>query len=150
MPLAAYAPTLDDYRLHLQMIAAWLAPLEHWLTRFDDGPQRALPFMARMPLIERDLDDASMRVEERQAAQWDAAAPAPDAVDAAYRWGVCYVIEGSQLGGAVLYGRLRDALAQHEIECACEGAKDAFDRLLTLLPVASVEAGAEAGALSGR
>ncbi|ACC74410.1 hypothetical protein PPMP20_22025 [Paraburkholderia phymatum] len=33
MPLAAHAPALHDYRLHPQLIAAWLAPLERWLAR---------------------------------------------------------------------------------------------------------------------
>jgi heme oxygenase len=39
---------------------------------------------------------------------------APQA-SAAYRWGVCYVIEGSQLGGAVLYQRLHKRLAPHPL-----------------------------------
>jgi heme oxygenase (biliverdin-IX-beta and delta-forming) len=34
---------------------------------------------------------------------------------AAYRWGVCYVIEGSQLGGVVLYERLKERLAPHPL-----------------------------------
>jgi heme oxygenase (biliverdin-IX-beta and delta-forming) len=85
--------------------------------------------------------------------------------DSAYRWGVCYVVEGSQLGGAVLYKRLRAQLAPHPLHFlgadgapvgprwqqfvhalrvsivtdeararACEGAVDAFDSLLSLLP----------------
>jgi heme oxygenase len=33
----------------------------------------------------------------------------------AWRWGVCYVIEGSQLGGAVLYKRLHERLAPHPL-----------------------------------
>jgi heme oxygenase len=33
----------------------------------------------------------------------------------AYRWGVHYVIEGSQLGGAVLYERLHARLAPHRL-----------------------------------
>ena len=39
----------------------------------------------------------------------------PAAASAAYRWGVCYVIEGSQLGGAVLYQRLHERLAPHPL-----------------------------------
>jgi heme oxygenase (biliverdin-IX-beta and delta-forming) len=116
MPLSTPAPTLHDYRLHLQLIAAWLAPLEQWLARFDDGPQHALPVVERMPLIARDLDDKSLctlpAVEEVDAV---AAAEPLEGGDAAYRWGVCYVIEGSQLGGAVLYRQLRDALAPHPL-----------------------------------
>ena len=165
MPLSTVAPTLHDYRLHLQLIAAWLAPLEHWLARFDDGPQRALPAIARMPLIERDLDDASMTSLPATDATSAHAVQPPEIDDAAYRWGVCYVIEGSQLGGAVLYKQLRDALAPHplsylsgdgvppgprwksfmealranvttprDVARACQGAADAFDLLLSLLP----------------
>jgi heme oxygenase len=187
MPLSADAPTLDDYRLHLQLIAAWLAPLERWLVRFDDGPQRAMSFVARMPLIERDLAEPSLRVETGRCATRDDEASPPDAVDAAFRWGVCYVIEGSQLGGTVLYRRLHETLAPHplrylsgdgvapgsrwktfidamraqlhtphEIARACDGAKDAFDRLLVLLPASTaIDADADAdawnafGAVSG-
>jgi heme oxygenase len=168
MPLSADAPTLRDYRLHLQLIAAWLAPLERWLARFEDGPQRAVSFIARMPLIERDLADPSLRVQNDTFEAIGAVgheAVAPDAGDAAYRWGSCYVIEGSQLGGTVLYRRLHDMLAPHplrylsgdgvppgprwkdfldamrrdvraphDIARACDGARDAFDRLLGLIP----------------
>ena len=86
----------------------------------------------------------------------------PAQAGAAYRWGVCYVVEGSQLGGAVLYKRLASRLVPHpldylrgngspgprwqqflaalranvvepaQIEDACAGARDAFDRLIAL------------------
>jgi heme oxygenase (biliverdin-IX-beta and delta-forming) len=170
MPLSTAAPTLHDYRLHLQLIAAWLAPLERWLAGFADGPQGVLPVVERMPLIERDLNDVSLRAlpgveAEAGADTGGQTAKPPASSDAAYRWGVCYVIEGSQLGGAVLYRQLRDALAPHplrylsgdgvppgprwksfmeglrenvctprDIARACDGAADAFDRLLSLLP----------------
>jgi heme oxygenase len=163
MPLSGDTPTLRDYRLHLQLVAAWLAPLEQWLVNFDDGPQRALPFVARMPLIEEDIADPSLRSGALADEPLEYVEP-PNASDAAYRWGVCYVIEGSQLGGTVLYRRLSETLAPHplrylsgngvppgprwkqfidamrvqvvtphDIARACEGAKDAFDRLIGLL-----------------
>ena len=165
MPLSADTPTLHDYRLHLQLIAAWLAPLERWLARFDDGPQRAVPFIARMPLIERDLAAPSLHFPNDTVDTTGDEAASPDADDAAYRWGVCYVIEGSQLGGTVLYRRLHETLAPHplrylsgdgvpqgprwkdfldamrrevhtphDIARACDGARDAFDRLLERIP----------------
>lgn len=164
MPLSGETPTLHDYRLHLQLVAAWLAPLEQWLATFEDGPQCALPFVARMPLIEQDLAAASLRDRQFAGELLEQVMP-PDANDAAYRWGVCYVIEGSQLGGTVLYRRLSETLAPHplrylsgdgvppgprwkqfigamrvqvvtphDIARVCEGAKDAFDRLIALLP----------------
>jgi heme oxygenase (biliverdin-IX-beta and delta-forming) len=152
LPIARAEATLDDYRSHLLMLRAWLAPLEAWLSRFDDGPQ-ALPAKPRLSMIEADLGECAPVA----GAAWPAEA------SAAYRWGVCYVIEGSQLGGAVLYQRLRDRLAPHPldylrgeaegpgprwrmfmqalkaevttaegIEEACRGACDAFDRILAL------------------
>jgi len=171
MPLSSAAPTLNDYRLHLQLIAAWLAPIEQWLAGFDDGPQRALPAVERMPLIARDLDDVSMHTLPPADAPSAHTAQLPEAADAAYRWGVCYVIEGSQLGGAVLYRQLKDALAPHplrylggdgvppgprwksfmealranvitphEVRRACQGATDAFDRLLSVLSLLPAQA----------
>ena len=149
--------TLDDYVKHLQMLHAWLAPLEAWLADFADGPQDVslLPAKPRLALIEPDLGDASLGATGASA--WPANA------SAAYRWGVCYVVEGSQLGGAVLYSRLKTQLAPHplaylqgeaegpgprwrvfmqaiktqvgtaaQIDEACRGACDAFDRILAL------------------
>ncbi|MEM5370487.1 biliverdin-producing heme oxygenase [Paraburkholderia azotifigens] len=190
MPLSADAPTLHDYRLHLQLIAAWLAPLERWLARFDDGPQHALPFVARMPLIESDLADPSLRVRNDTFDTVGDDTTPSDAGDAAYRWGACYVIEGSQLGGTVLYRRLREMLAPHplrylsgnvsgdmsgdgvppgprwkvfldamrrevhaprDIARACDGARDAFDRLLALIPATqTVDIDADSGAQKAR
>ena len=149
--------TLDDYRKHLRMLHAWLAPLEAWLAGFADGPQDVALLAAkrRLALIESDLGDAAFGATDASA--WPANA------SAAYRWGVCYVVEGSQLGGAVLYTRLKAQLAPHslaylqgeaegpgprwrvfmqaikarvqtpaQIDEARRGACDAFDRLLAL------------------
>ena len=150
--------SLEDYREHLLMLRGWLAPLEAWLAGFSDGPQAALPLVLRTPLIDADLADPAMPaggVVPHDAELW------PVQASAAYRWGVLYVIEGSQLGGAVLYQRLSGALAPHplaylrgtdegpgprwrsfmqalkgnviserEVEEACRGACDAFDRIL--------------------
>lgn len=103
---------LADYRAHLCLLRGWLAPLECWLAGYDDGPQAALEELLRMPLIEADLADPAMPEAppvSREAGAW------PVNASAAYRWGVCYVIEGSQLGGAVLYQRLAAALAPHPL-----------------------------------
>jgi heme oxygenase len=45
----------------------------------------------------------------------DAGEEWPADASAAYRWGVCYVVEGSQLGGTVLYRRLAGQLAPHPL-----------------------------------
>ncbi|WP_338764798.1 biliverdin-producing heme oxygenase [Massilia sp. METH4] len=113
MPLARPAPTLADYRAHLALLHRWLEPIEAWQGRFADGPQDAalLPPSPHLPLIEADLADPALPAgrEPSAAAVWHGR----DSV--AYRWGVAYVIEGSRLGGAVLYRRLADALAPHPL-----------------------------------
>jgi heme oxygenase (biliverdin-IX-beta and delta-forming) len=113
MPLARPAPTLADYRAHLALLQRWLEPIEAWQARFADGPQDAalLPREPHLPLIEADLADPSLPVghEQAGAAAWQGRDSAP------YRWGVSYVIEGSRLGGAVLYRRLAAPLAPHPL-----------------------------------
>ena len=155
--------TLADYQRHLCMLQAWLGPLEGWLAGFRDGPQVLLDARQRLKIIEADLADLA------DSALPPAPGRAPDPLawpahaGAAYRWGVCYVIEGSQLGGAVLYQRLAAAMAPHplrylkgdtdgpgprwrqfmlalrdhvrtdaDVQQACHGARDAFDRILAL------------------
>ncbi|OBR48271.1 hypothetical protein A6456_06740 [Paraburkholderia tropica] len=134
MPLAVGAPSLAHYRLHLEVLRDWLAPLEAWLQRFADGPQDAasLPQIARLTLIERDLAHPALRpqdttdelAEARLHAQSGVRAVPPVvsavsaalAADAAWRWGACYVIEGSQLGGAVLLRKHAPAFAPHPLD----------------------------------
>ncbi|RFU44952.1 biliverdin-producing heme oxygenase [Paraburkholderia sp. DHOC27] len=177
MPLAKAHPSIDDYRDHLLLLHAWLGPIETWLAQFADGPQDSgvLSPIRRTPIIEADLAHASI-------APVDAFAPVtfPPSPHSsrAYRWGVCYVVEGSQLGGAVLYKRLRAQLAPHPLQylggngapvgprwqqfvqalqahvtdhaaiaAACDGATDAFDTLLSLLPD---QADQLAGSFTGR
>lgn len=97
--------TLADYRRHLCMLRAWLGPLEAWLAGFDDGPRP----LARCALIEADLALMGGQCGAVDGRAW------PQGASAAYRWGVCYVVEGSQLGGAVLYQRLAARLAPHPL-----------------------------------
>jgi heme oxygenase len=110
--LAIGAPdaSLADYATHLAMLRAWLAPLQAWLAGFDDGPR--FDQAGRLALIDADLAGHAMPaapVPPQTAAAWPADA------SAAWRWGVCYVIEGSQLGGAVLHQRLHGRLAPHPL-----------------------------------
>lgn len=112
LAIAGEAPALADYAAHLRMLRAWLGPLEVWLDGFDDGPQ-ALASLApagRLALIDADLAEPGMGAHrETDASAWPAAA------SPAWRWGVCYVVEGSQLGGAMLYQRLAAPLAPHPL-----------------------------------
>lgn len=122
--LAVGAPdaSIGDYLAHLGMLRAWLAPLADWLAGFSDGPQAGHApdsrldmdawLRARLALIDADLREAGIDPATLPA---PASEPWPAQADAAYRWGVCYVVEGSQLGGAVLYGRLQERLAPHPL-----------------------------------
>lgn len=107
LPIGAPDASLADYAAHLALLHAWLAPLHAWLAGFADGP--AYDHGPRLELIEADLAEAGGAVAAASAHAWPATATP------AYRWGVHYVIEGSQLGGAVLYNRLRDGLAPHRL-----------------------------------
>jgi heme oxygenase len=163
-PLAAAQPDLRAYRDHLRLLEAWLAPMQDWLALSDDG----LAPRDYLRLIRADLAHAALA----DLPGHDAAGPfnpsssssssSPSELGGAYRWGVRYVIEGSQLGGAVLYKRLAQRLAPHplgylrgagspgprwnqfiaalraevttpaQIEAACRGARQAFDSLIEL------------------
>lgn len=159
MPLGHAAPTLGDYRDHLLLLRAWLAPLENWLQRFDDGPQNSatVPAVARAPILMQDLAHPQTPAGGIDVVDIEVASLR---TEAAYRWGICYVIEGSQLGGAVLYRQLATRLAPHPLQylhaskapgprwqhflqalraavndpasiaLACDGARRAFDDLL--------------------
>jgi heme oxygenase len=164
-PLGAARPDLRAYRDHLRLLEAWLAPTQDWLAAFDDGlSPRDYLRLIRADLAHAALADEVDEVEEVEQAPAPWSWPAES--DAAYRWGVRYVIEGSQLGGAVLYKRLAQRLAPHpldylrgagspgprwqrfiaalraevttpaQIEAACRGARQAFDSLIALNRIA--------------
>ncbi|MGG1943872.1 biliverdin-producing heme oxygenase [Trinickia sp. NRRL B-1857] len=113
MPLSRQDATLDDYGDHLILLKAWLVPIETWLAEFDDGAQNPciLASIERAPLIDADLSEPSMT----PAPAMKAIAWRPRHTSQAYRWGVTYVIEGSQLGGKVLASRLGARLAPHPL-----------------------------------
>lgn len=112
LPLALPDAGLPEYAMHLQLLRDWQAPMHAWLAGFDDGPQGAhgLPTIDRMALLEADLLEPGMALRAPLPV-----APWPVQASAAYRWGVMYVVEGAQLGGAVLYQRLHQAMAPHPL-----------------------------------
>ncbi|AXA90006.1 biliverdin-producing heme oxygenase [Massilia sp. YMA4] len=116
MPLAAHEPTLRHYRAHLTLLRHWLAPIEAWQAGFADGPQdpALLPPAPHLPLLDADLGDPALADTLADAVPLPAAPWFADD-SAAYRWGVAYVLEGSRLGGAVLYRRLDARLAPHPL-----------------------------------
>lgn len=183
-PLAQADVDLAAYRAHLQLLEQWLAPIAAWLGgsmpgegnsprgAVDDGGDirtHAPVLTDYLATIRADLAHPSLDGQAAAAGKAcaddekrSAAQPWPAQASAAYRWGVCYVVEGSQLGGAVLYKRLAERLAPHplaylrgngspgprwqqfmaalrahvtspaQVAEACQGACDAFDRLIAL------------------
>ena len=99
MPLSRSDPTTADYLLHLHLMRAWLQPLESWL----DGTH-----LRQTALIDADLADAGMPPVPAPACI--RMTQGPSSAVGAYRWGARYVIEGSRLGAAMLYGKLKDGL----------------------------------------
>ena len=107
MPLSGPSPTLADYRAHLLLLADWTTRLR----RFD---------------VDATLLDTQARTLADDLARCDAllgtassAAPAAElesvSTPDAFGWGIAYVIEGSQLGGQVMYRRLAASLAPHPL-----------------------------------
>jgi heme oxygenase len=119
MPLGASNADLTTYREHLLLLRHWLEPVEAWLSLYHDGPQdpALVSPVWRTPLVVRDLEDPALSAVARDAtlAKPTTAASLSLQGDAAWRWGACYVIEGSQLGGAVLYKRLSAQLSPHPL-----------------------------------
>lgn len=126
MPLTAPAPTQDDYHQHLQLLQAWLTPMRRWQSGFTDGPQDSALWQADDTPAQIAADLAHAHAHVQAGGMAHAAPPCrwpwPDRAGAAYRWGVMYVVEGSRLGGAVLYRKLATRLAPHPLHYL--GAQD--------------------------
>lgn len=155
LPLACPDAVLADYAAHLTVLRDWQRALTPWLSR-------AIIDETALVLLEQDLSDCPAQ------AQALATMPAPDItalrqVDDSrdgFCWGIAYVVEGSRLGGQMLYRRLSQQLAPHplrylgergrtgtswpdtlaslrshldtkpELQSACRGAVAAFELLL--------------------
>jgi heme oxygenase len=161
LPLARAEASLADYAAHLTVLRDWQRSLAPWLAR-------AIIDLAGLALLEQDLQDLrdcpahahAMPVLPTLAPPDLAALRQADDGRDGYCWGIAYVVEGSRLGGQVLYRRLAQQLAPHplrylgqrgnsglswpgmlaclrarldtglEVESACNGAAAAFELLL--------------------
>lgn len=116
MPLAREGADLADYARHLALLRAWV-----------DILRRRVPGISTRLAQEAAALDVDLRECRRLLGPGAPEAPAPDqseglherarqdADDEALAWGVRYVLEGSRLGGQVLYRRLENALAPHPL-----------------------------------
>lgn len=108
LPLARPSPSLADYRAHLRLLDAWMRRL----AAFEPGPPQ-LDAHRRQLADDLRLCDALLCAEP----SLHEAGPAPETLqrDAAFAWGIAYVLEGSRLGGRVLYRQLAEHLAPHPL-----------------------------------
>ncbi|MDB5930191.1 MAG: hypothetical protein JWR60_1898 [Polaromonas sp.] len=158
LPLARADAQLADYAAHLTVLRDWQRALAPWLSRAIIDP-------AALALIEQDLNDCPAQAHALAVLN---AMPPPDLTALrqiddgrnGFCWGIAYVVEGSRLGGQVLYRRLSQQLAPHplrylgqrgrtgpswpemlaclqsrldagpELQSACHGAVAAFELLL--------------------
>lgn len=110
LPLARPDAGLSDYVLHLRVIRDWQLALAPWFGR------TASDTASSLELIKRDLQDAVADSPTATLPPVDTAAvKAADDGSDAFCWGMAYVLEGSRLGGQVLYRRLQAPLAPHPL-----------------------------------
>jgi len=110
LPLARAKANMADYATHLIVVRDWQLALAPWLSRATTDPSALM-------LIEQDLHDCGEHLRAVHAL------PLPDLTllqqaddgSNAFCWGIAYVVEGSRLGGQVLYRRLREPLAPHPL-----------------------------------
>lgn len=113
LPLARADAALADYAAHLTVLRDWQRALAPWLSRAITDP-------AALALLNQDLQDLHDCPAQAPAL---ACLPMPDltalrkADDGrdGFCWGIAYVVEGSRLGGQVLYQRLSEQLAPHPL-----------------------------------
>ncbi|WP_426788997.1 biliverdin-producing heme oxygenase [Xanthomonas campestris] len=129
-------------RRHHRLLAGFEEQLSDWLvTLVGSGWQ----YRRRVPALREDLRVLGQPV--------DAAVPPPPASSEAVRWGMLYVIEGSQLGGRVIARMLRKrqpglAHALHYFELADEDPAG-WRRFQAVLEQRLQSAAARADAIAG-
>lgn len=118
LPLARESATLADYACHLHALQGWLAALDGAVC----GPQEPAGWSERQrqrrALVAQDLHDCG---DAARGLPELPSAPVQPFLGPHHGWGVAYVVEGSQLGGTVLYRRLQAALAPHPLRYLREG-----------------------------
>ena len=123
LPIAGPEARLHDYACHAWALSAWLAALAPELRAIEAStPDFRFDEPARLAALRADLLDAGA-IAEQSAVPPGAATQAAiaqalrehAAQSMACRWGIAYVVEGSQLGGQVLFRRLAERLAPHPL-----------------------------------
>lgn len=115
LPIAREDASLADYAAHLRALRPWLESVRQALAGAGDpGLDRvARRTERRLAALMLDLEDASAASAAPSFAPLDAPRLVDGARDPAFAWGLAYVLEGSQLGGAAMHKRLGPRLAPH-------------------------------------
>lgn len=109
MPLAQAAAGLHDYCHHLGLLRRWLPPLASGIAALP-APLNGYADGMRARLAQMDADLAATG----GLPPTDPSPATGPSQPVAFWWGVAYVIEGAQLGAALLHKRLAPALAPFE------------------------------------
>ncbi|MGA0572574.1 biliverdin-producing heme oxygenase [Variovorax sp. VNK109] len=104
VPLAKTSPGRADYVMHLQALALWLRRIQPALELAGWGQEYLAAAL-------EDLQEAGVDPDMAVTAVAGASTAALPDRNPAFCHGVAYVVEGSQLGGQVLYKRLAASLA---------------------------------------
>lgn len=142
LAVAGEAPSLNDYAFHLAAVRDWQVALAPWLRRTDAD-------LSGLALIAADLAEPGLNGADSGSSTLDLQAVqlADDGSDA-FCWGIAYVLEGSRLGGQVLYRRLQARLAPHPLRYLGQRA-DGAGRWPQTLASLRRHLGSEAACASG-
>lgn len=164
LPIAREDASLADYAAHLRALRPWLESVRRALAvPGDPGLDRvARRTEQRLAALTLDLEDAGTSTDGcadgRTDAPADASRLAEASRDPAFAWGLAYVLEGSQLGGASMHKRLGPRLAPHPMRYfqpvdAPEGLaaqwKDFVAQLAAALRDPAAVGAAQRGAVAG-
>jgi len=116
LPIAREEATLADYAAHLRALRPWLQAVREALAAPGiPGLDRiAARTDRRLAALALDLDDIGTPAGDvREVPGRECTLAQQAAREPAFAWGLAYVLEGSQLGGAAMHKRLAPRLAPH-------------------------------------
>ena len=147
LPIAQSGTTADDYLQHVAIIGDWLADIDRLDMSAGAWPAGWQAAQAgRQSRISQDLGAPARTGAASPGETGLPAGPLPSA----FAWGVAYVVEGSQLGGSMLYRRLHERLAPQTLHyLAGDGTTGRWPRFTAALRSALATPGEIDDACSG-